>query len=80
MLSLVFISCWFALAIGETEHTNLLIAISGASAVLNFFVRCESCKTSIYYRAGGERNFTVGPYYYRFMLAAKCPVCGLRRL
>ena len=78
-LTLVFLGCGVGLRLGS-GHDNVLIAVAGLSAVLFYFVRCESCKSSIYYRKGGERKFLFGTGSVAFLLARQCPCCGLERL
>jgi hypothetical protein len=75
LLHIVFLCCAIALA-NRSDHVLALMGIAGASAILVYFVRCESCKSSIYYRAGGERY---PPNPSRFLYSARCPYCELKR-
>src|SRR5579864_2880030 len=58
-----------------------IMAAMGAAAVLFYFVRCETCQSSIYYTAGGKRTIFFGDSSsgQRFLFASKCPVCGQER-
>jgi hypothetical protein len=58
-----------------------IMAAMGSAAVLFYFVRCETCHSSIYYTAGGERTLFFGDSSsrQRFLFASKCPVCGQER-
>jgi hypothetical protein len=47
--------------------------------MLVYLIRCESCKSSIYYRAGGTRMLVQTPSSYGFLSARHCPYCGLER-
>jgi hypothetical protein len=77
-----FLGCWIAVLYGST-HGGALLAVAGAAAVLLYFVRCESCHSSIYYRAGGERTLFFGPRAslrgFGFLASGRCPYCGLER-
>jgi hypothetical protein len=76
-LSGIFLACWLVLRFQFTTHDILALAIAGAAAVLLYFVRCERCHSSLYYRAGGARRFFPGP---SFLWAKRCPSCNLERL
>jgi hypothetical protein len=79
-LFLIFYSCWLYLKYFDgPRYENTLLAAAGASAVLFYFIRCEKCKSSIYYTAGGKRHlFLWGAP--RFLMANECPICGLIRV
>jgi hypothetical protein len=76
LLFVIFTGCWLSLKFSG-KNENLFLAISGVSAVLVFFIRCEGCKSSIYYQRG-ERRFP--PFgLVGFLMAGQCPICGRRR-
>jgi hypothetical protein len=80
VLFLIFYACWLYLKYFDgPRYENTLLAVAGASALLFYFVRCEKCKSSIYYTAGGKRHlFLWGAP--RFLMANECPICGLIRV
>ena len=78
LLLAVFLGCVIGFY-NDSPHALALFAVAGASSLLQYFVRCESCHSSIYYRAGGGRNLLFGPSSYRFMYSSQCPYCGLER-
>lgn len=79
ILFAVFLSCGVALKVG-TPFENTLLALAGTSAVLLYFVRCEWCKSSIYYVKGGKHTFPVGTVSFRFLSRKKCPYCAGERI
>jgi len=80
VLFLVFISCWCAVLWAPHWHTDAVFVVAAVAAVLVYFVRCESCHSSIYYRAGGERSLFVGKTSILVLVGKHCPVCGLERI
>ena len=58
-----------------------IMAAMGSAAVLFYFVRCETCHSSIYYTSGGKRTLFLGDpsSRQRFLFASRCPVCGQER-
>lgn len=80
VLFLIFYACWLYLRYFDgPRYGNMILAVAGASALLFYFVRCEKCKSSIYYTAGGKRHqFLWGAP--RFLMANECPICGLIRV
>jgi len=79
LLFLIFLACVIALRL-DSAYEDALLAVAGVSAVLFWFVRCESCKSSIYYRAGGKRKLFFGAGTLVFLLARECPCCKLVRV
>jgi DNA-directed RNA polymerase subunit RPC12/RpoP len=73
---LIFVSCWLYLRY-ISDQIDAVLAVAGISAVSAWFIRCERCKSSIYYRAGGTRFPSYG---VKFLITSRCPHCGLRRL
>jgi hypothetical protein len=77
----VFFCCWLAFALKiARNYENAILGVAGASAILMYFVRCESCHSSIYYRKGGVRKFFGSFDYYKFALSGRCPCCGRKRI
>jgi hypothetical protein len=79
-LFVTFLCCGILLKYFEHHrYENTLFVIAGVSAILFYFVRCEQCKSSIYYSAGGKRNLLLleAP---GFLMARKCPICGKLRV
>jgi hypothetical protein len=75
-LCVTFLCCGILLQyLDSHRYDNALFAIAGASAILLYFVRCEQCKSSIYYTAGGKRNLLI-LNALGFLTAKKCPNCG----
>src|SRR5215471_17035251 len=74
----VFLGCLIAIYNGS-PHALALVVVAGVSSMLQYLVRCESCHSSIYYRAGGVRALIAGPSATRFMYGNACPYCGLER-
>ncbi len=74
-----FLLCCGAIRFGFGNETLFFVLAMGLS-VLPLFVRCETCKSSIYYRAGGRRALPVAPGAYTFVLASTCPYCGRKRI
>jgi len=74
ILFTVFVCCWLAF------DENAILGVAGASAILMYFVRCESCHSSIYYRKGGVRKIFGAFDYYKFALAGRCPCCARKRI
>ena len=72
---LIFVACWLWLKY-ISSHENLVFSIAAITAILPWFLRCERCKSSIYYRAGGVR---MPRYSLSFFTARQCPCCGLER-
>lgn len=79
LLTAVFAICGYAYALDLTQ-SMLPFAIASVAAIGLYFVRCETCKSSIYYERGGTRHFPASLYSVRFLLQRKCPVCSMRRL
>ena len=81
ILFTVFLCCWLAFTFNVSRnYENAIFCVAGASAILIYFVRCESCHSSIYYRKGGTRKLFGGFDYYKFALAGRCPCCGRERI
>jgi hypothetical protein len=79
-LFVTFLGCWILLKFFDGHgYENTLLAIMGVSAILLYFVRCEQCKSTIIYRAGGKLDLLLlsAP---RFLTARKCPICGKLRV
>jgi di/tricarboxylate transporter len=79
-LFVTFLGCWILLKYFDSRrYESTLFAIAGVSATLFYFVRCEQCKSSIYYSAGGKRSLLLlgAP---GFLMAKKCPICGKLRV
>ena len=74
----VFIGCLIGIHY-RSQHALALILIASVSSMLQYLVRCESCHSSIYYRAGGNRTLFAGPSRFGFMYNSRCPYCGLER-
>lgn len=74
-----FVVCLICLRLGLWSQA-VLFGIAAVCAVGVYFVRCEQCKSSIYFVTGGSRRFPAGPSAYRFLLSASCPYCGRPRL
>jgi hypothetical protein len=78
-LAAAFLGCWLALAFKLPVNDHALLAIAGVSAIFLYFVRCERCHSSIYYRAGGTRTL----FHIRslsILWAKQCPSCKLERV
>lgn len=81
MLASVFLACGLVIKFVPLAHPELLLPLMALAAVPINFVRCERCHSSLYYRAGGTRVFVQStPSVLRFVLAKRCPVCGLERI
>jgi hypothetical protein len=78
-LDAVFLGCLVAIFSGS-PHVLALFGGAAVSSILQYFVRCESCHSSIYYQAGGGRTLIFGPSRSRFMYNSQCPYCGLERV
>jgi|SRR5689334_6443952 len=78
VLLAVFLGCLIGVHY-RSPHALALIVVAGFSSMLQYLVRCESCHSSIYYRAGGGRTLIFGPSATRFMYSNRCPYCGLER-
>jgi len=78
LLLAVFLGCLIGVHY-TPPHALALIVVAGISSMLQYLVRCESCHSSIYYRAGGDRTLIAGPSTFRFMYNSRCPYCGLER-
>ncbi len=78
---LAFLGCLFLLQIATTEQHKLIIFLIAAGiSVMPYFIRCETCKSSIYYVTGGKRNlFFTRSSLYGFLFAGQCPYCGMQR-
>jgi hypothetical protein len=76
----IFLGCSISLLVLPYWNQNLLFSLAAISAVLTFFVRCERCHSSIYYRAGGRRVLFHGASTLRTLLGKRCPSCGLERI
>ena len=74
----VFLGCLIGID-NRSPHALALILVAGVSSMLQYLVRCESCHSSIYYRAGGDRTFIARPRAFRFLYSNRCPYCGLER-
>jgi hypothetical protein len=76
---IAFLCCGFAL---KMSFGNPLVVLSTAMfvGVTPYFIRCEHCKSSIYYRAGGKRVILMGPSAVYFVFAKRCPCCGASRV
>jgi hypothetical protein len=81
ILAAIFLSGYIVIPTASSPPTHFWIfAAMGVASMLFYFVRCETCHSSIYYTAGGKRNFFVGgSSTWRFIVASKCPVCGRKR-
>jgi hypothetical protein len=78
-LFVVFFSCWCAVLWAPHWHSNAVFLVAAVAAVLVYFVRCESCHSSIYYRAGSERSFFADKTALLMLVGKQCPICGLKR-
>ena len=78
LLLTVFLGCLIGIY-NRSPHVLALIVVAGISSMLQYLVRCETCHSSIYYRAGGGRTLIAGPSSTRFMYSNRCPYCGLER-
>jgi hypothetical protein len=76
---LAFLCCALALKEGFGNQFVVLLTAMFVS-VLPYFIRCENCKSSIYYRAGGKRAIFMGPSTAYFVFAKRCPCCGVVRV
>jgi hypothetical protein len=79
-LCVTFFGCWILLRYFDSHrYENTLFAGAGVSAMLFYFVRCEQCKSSIYFTAGGTRNLRLlgAP---GSLMAKRCPICGKLRV
>jgi hypothetical protein len=79
LLAAIFLGCGTALK-HSVAYEDTLLAIAGISAMLLWFVRCETCKSSIYYQAGGGRRLFPTYASMKFFAARRCPGCGQERL
>ena len=75
-LFLIFMTCWLFLEF-ISDQTVVVFALAMIASVLSWFVWCERCKSSLYYRADGTR---LPSYGLRFIIASQCPHIGLERL
>jgi hypothetical protein len=80
-LTAVFTVCWFiagmdADALSDPLHGLLVVGIAGLSSSLLIFIRCERCRSSLYYCARGARV----PWKLSFLWAKRCPCCDLDRV
>ena len=80
VLFIAFMACWLVLSLRPHWHEDLVLVVAGVSAVLYYFIRCEQCHSSIYYRAGGKRVLFPGPSTISILTAKRCPCCGLERI
>lgn len=80
VLFVLFVGCWLSLLRNPSWHEITLLVVAGVAAVLFYFVRCERCHTSIYYRAGGTRVLFQGRSSLLVLASKKCPSCGLERI
>ena len=74
-----FLCCALAIKAGIGSQLIVFLAAMFVS-VLPYFIRCENCKSSIYYRAGGKRAIFMGPSTVHFVFAKRCPCCGAVRV
>jgi len=74
-----FLCCALALKAGFGNQFVVLLTAMFVS-VLPYFIRCENCKSSIYYRAGGKRAIFMGPSTAYFVFAKRCPCCDAVRV
>lgn len=72
----VFVCCWLYLRY-VSGNSVFAFAVAGISSVSMWFIRCEQCHSSLYYRAGGRRFPSYG---LTFLIHRRCPHCGLERL
>jgi 4-hydroxybenzoate polyprenyltransferase len=80
ILAAVFLASSVVLTIVPHWHDDALLAVAGCAAILFYFVRCESCHSSIYYRRGGRRAFPAGPNALAVLASKRCPECGRERI
>ena len=80
VLAALFLACWVALKVWPDWHGSALIAVAAMSAVLFYFIRCEKCHSSIYYRRGGRRTFPAGLGALALLSRKRCPECGMERI
>jgi len=79
-LFVTFLGCWILLKYFDRHrYENALFAIAGVSVILFYLVRCEQCKSTILYSAGGKRNWLLLGAG-RFLTARRCPNCGRLRV
>jgi hypothetical protein len=78
VVSVVFVALAAAIRL-QLGNETLLLGFAVLVAISPYFVRCETCKSSIYYRTGGQRMFPAGPSALKFMFSRKCPYCGHER-
>lgn len=77
---LLFLICALLLKITSSEkYQDIIFLVAAAICVAPYFIRCETCHSSIYYGAGGERHFFAGQRFNTFLFAARCPYCGMER-
>ena len=76
----VFLGCGVALRFQSRLPDELLFAVAALSAVLVYFIRCERCHSSIYYRAGGKRVLLHGASSLAILASRRCPCCDLERI
>jgi hypothetical protein len=79
-LAALFLACWVTLKLWPNWHDNALFAVAALSAVLFYFIRCETCHSSIYYRRGGRRAFPAGLGAFALLTKKRCPECGMDRI
>jgi len=80
VLFVLFLVCLYLLKIITSEkYQDIILLVAAGLSVGAYFIRCETCKSSIYYRAGGERRFFPTPSSFGFLVAARCPCCGMER-
>jgi hypothetical protein len=75
-LTATFAACWLAGFVGTAAHGFAVASIAAISVMFLYFVRCERCRSSLYYRAGGAR----APWKVSFLWAKRCPCCELERI
>jgi hypothetical protein len=77
LLTAVLVACVIVRV--DPSHHLWLAAVMTLDVILLFLVRCESCKSSLYYTAGGERPPLVSRRTLSLLIAPQCPICGKER-
>lgn len=73
---MAFLCCWLFLRYVSGASAGVF-AVAAISSVAMWFIRCERCHSSLYYRSGGRRFPSYG---LTFLIQRRCPHCGLERL
>jgi hypothetical protein len=65
---LAFMACWLWLKYAR-RYDDWMFIVAAIIATLPWFIRCEKCKSSIYYKGGGARHLS----FATFFTARRCP-------